>query len=235
MKTQKMENYYKELPAGYKEVYRIDAKKDSVGILLNVIATLIALVLIAGIFLLKFGIPYDFEFDLTLPLSLLVGLAAFFVYMVVHELTHGLFYKLLTKQKLRFGLTLTVAYCGLKEGYVNKKTCLLAVLAPLVIHSIWMILLIIFLPVNIWVLSVIMLFSLHFGGCFGDMWVAFMLIFRFKSTVLTCDDGPCQRFYDYCPNEMEAQPTEAQPAEVGEQPVQALEAQPTQGEEESGD
>ncbi len=203
MSKQKLANYYKELPEGYKEVYCIDAKKDSLGILLNVIGIAIALVLIVGIYFAKFGVRFDFEFGFELSLALIALALSLFAYLVVHELTHGLFYKLLTKQKLRFGLTLTVAYCGLKEGYVNKKTCLLAVLAPLVIHSIWMILLIIFLPANIWALMVIMLFALHFGGCVGDMWVAFMLIFRFKSTVLTCDDGPCQRFYDYCLNQSE--------------------------------
>jgi len=230
MKTQKMENYYKELPAGYKEVYRIDAKKSSVGILMNVFAMLIALVLAVGIYFAKFGVRFDFGFELELALALMALALSLIAYTIVHELTHGLFYKLLTKQKLRFGLTLTVAYCGLKEGFVNKKTCLIAVLAPLVIHSIWMILLIIFLPANVWALMIILLFGLHSGGCIGDMWVAFMLIFRLKSTVLTCDDGPCQRFFDYCPNEMEAQP-----AEVSEvQPDQVPEIQSTEGEE-SGD
>ncbi len=204
MKEQRTANYYKDLPAGYKEVYHIDAKENSVGILLNLIGGLIALLLIVGIFLLKFGVRFDFDLELELALAFLALALSLFAYLVVHELTHGLFYKLLTKQKLRFGLTLTVAYCGLKEGYVNKKTCLISVLAPLVIHSVWMILLIIFLPANVWAVMVIMLFALHFGGCVGDMWVAFMLIFRFKgNTVLTCDDGPCQRFFDYCPNEME--------------------------------
>lgn len=211
MSKQKLANYYKELPEDYKEVYCIDAKKDSVGIILNLIGTLIAFALIVGLFLLKFGDPYGMEFDLTYPLSLLVSLAAYIVYIVVHALTHGLFYKLLTKQKLRFGLMLTVAYCGLKEGFVNKKTCLIAVLAPLVIHSIWMILLIVFLPATAWwVLSVIVLFAFHFGGCVGDMWVAILLIFRFKGTVLTRDDGLCQRFYDYCPQEIEDQQPQEQ-------------------------
>lgn len=203
MNKQKTANYYKELPEGYKEIYCIDAKKPSVGILLNVIGGVIALALIAGIYFAKFGVRFDIDLDLKFSLTLLVCTVSIFAYVIVHELTHGLFYKLLTKQKLRFGITLTVAYCGLKEGYVNKKTCLLAVLAPLVIHSIWMVLLIILLPANAWVLSVIVLFGLHFGGCVGDIWVAFLLIFRFKSSVLTCDDGPFQRFYDYLPSQSE--------------------------------
>lgn len=205
MSKQRVLNYYRELPQGYKEVYCIDAKKTSVGVIMNLIGFAIAAVLIVGITLAKFKLSFDIKLEIETLIALLSFCCCVFAYLVIHELTHGLFYKILTKQKLRFGLTLTVAYCGLKEGYVNKKTCLLAVLAPLVIHSVWMILLIIFLPANIWVLTVIALFGIHFGGCVGDMWVAFMLIFRFNSTVLTCDDGPCQRFYEYRPDEL-AQP-----------------------------
>lgn len=217
MQKQKLANYYKELPVGYKEVYCINAKKTSVGLLLNLIGFVIAAALFFGIYFAKFGVRFDFELEIEFALALLALALSLFAYLVIHELTHGLFYKLLTKQKLRFGITLTCAYCGLKEGYVNKKTCLIAVLAPLVIHSIWMILLIVFLPVNVWVFSVIVLFALHFGGCVGDMWVAILLIFRFKGTVLTCDDGPCQRFYDYCPNEIETQPAEVHEAQTEEE------------------
>ncbi|MGN1373421.1 MAG: DUF3267 domain-containing protein [Candidatus Coproplasma sp.] len=203
MSKQPVLNYYKELPEGYKEVYCINAKKTSVGVILNLIAFAVAVVLIVCITLAKFQLSFVIKLEeIQTLLALLALCVSLFAYLVIHELTHGLFYKILTKQKLRFGLTLTVAYCGLKEGYVNKRTALLAVLAPLVLHSIWMILLIIFLPANVWALMVIILFGLHVGGCVGDMWVAIMLIFRFNNTVLTCDDGPCQRFYEYRPDEL---------------------------------
>ncbi|MGN1104493.1 MAG: DUF3267 domain-containing protein [Candidatus Coproplasma sp.] len=202
MSKQRVLNYYKELPQGYKEVYCINAKKTSVAVIMNLIAFAIAAILIVGITLAKFKFSLDIKLEMQTLYAMLALFGSMIVYMVIHELTHGLFYKILTRQKLRFGLTLSVAYCGLKEGYVNKKTCLLAVLAPLVIHSIWMILLIIFLPANIWALMVIALFAIHFSGCVGDMWVAIMLIFRLNSTVLTCDDGPCQRFYEYRPDEL---------------------------------
>ncbi len=195
-------NYYKDLPEGYKEAYCIDASKKSLGIILNVIALSIAAVIIAGLYIAKIGFVLIPLADIQTFLALFALCVALIAYLVVHELTHGLFYKLLTRQKLRFGFTLTVAYCGLKEGYVNKKTGLLAVLAPLVIHSVWMVLLIVFLPANVWAVMVIFLFALHFSGCIGDMWVAATLIFRFKgNSVLVCDDGPCQRFYDYLPDE----------------------------------
>lgn len=199
-------NYYKDLPEGYKQAYCIDASKTSVGVILNVVALLIAAVIVTGLYIAKIGFVLIPLFEIQTLLASVVFIVALIAYLIVHELTHGLFYKLLTRQKLRFGFTLTVAYCGLKEGYTNKKTCLLAVLAPLVIHSVWMALLIVFLPANVWAVMVILLFALHFSGCIGDMWVAFMLIFRFKgNSVLVCDDGPCQRFYDYFPDETPAE------------------------------
>ena len=201
VKQPKLANYYKDLPQGFKEDYRIDAKKISVGVVLNVIAGLIAIALIVALYLAKYGLNVHQFYDEE-PLILLIAAAVFCVsmviYLVVHELTHGAAYKLLTKQKLRFGMTMTVAYCGLKEGYVNKKISLIATLAPFVLHSIWMIIAYCLLPDNVWALVVIMLFSFHFGGCIGDLWVTWILLIKYrKKQVLVNDDGPCQVFYVY--------------------------------------
>lgn len=195
---QKPTNYYKELPQGFAESYCINAKKTSVGVILNVAALFLALVVGVVCCLAKFGFGFAFEFDYSLLLAGVVLLASYIAYLIVHELTHGAAYKLLTKQKLRFGLTLTVAFCGLKEGFVNKKVSLIATLAPFVLHSIWMIIAIIFVPVGVWALMLILLFALHFGGCIGDLWVTCILLFKYrKKKVLVNDDGPCQRFYEY--------------------------------------
>lgn len=196
---QKLANYYKELPQGFTESYCINAKKTSVGVLLNVVGGLIALVVIAVCYLAKFGLKFYNIYEEN-SVKLLIAMLVFFVsmiaYLVVHELTHGVAYKLLTKQKLTFGLTLTVAYCGLKEGYVNKKTSLIATLAPFVLHSIWMVVAICFVPADIWAIMLILLFSMHFGGCIGDLWVTCTLLFKYAGkSVLVSDDGPCQRFY----------------------------------------
>lgn len=195
---QKPANYYKELPQGFTESYCINAKKTSVGVILNVAALFITLVVAVVCCFIKFGVGFAFENGYSLLLAAVVLCVSLIAYLIVHELTHGLAYKLLTKQKLRFGLTLTVAYCGLKEGYVNKKVSLIATLAPFVLHSIWMIIAIIFVPVGVWALMLILLFALHFGGCIGDLWVTYILLFKYrKKQVLVNDDGPCQRFYEY--------------------------------------
>ena len=225
MENEKLNNYYKDLPPHFREDYCIDATKSSIGVMLNVIALLIAAVVGVATYFARFGI-HGTDYN---PLNLLynerdayIGLAAMFslvvglfVYLIVHELTHGLFYKLLTKQKLRFGLTLTVAYCGLKEGYVNKKTALISVLAPFVIHSIWMIIAIFLIRVEVVCFVLIIIFALHFGGCCGDLWVSALLIFKYRNRqVLMCDNGPKQQFFVYDENAPEYPQTEAQQNET---------------------
>jgi hypothetical protein len=200
----KLNNYYKDLPEGFAEDYVINAKKKSTAIILNLAALVLTVGVIAICYFLKFdnfdyfeNYPYSYGLEtFELPLALLSLVAALIIYLILHELTHGLFYKLLTKQKLTFGLTFTVAYCGLKEGYVNKKTAIIAMLAPFVIHSIWMLALIIFLPANIWTLMVVLLFGIHFGGCSGDLYGTLILLIKYRKTnVLVNDDGPKQVFY----------------------------------------
>lgn len=198
---QKLANYYKELPQGFKEDYKIDAKKASVGVLLNVVGGVICI----GVLLLCWYLKYGWTFikiaegeAVVWLLSMLAGAVSIILYLILHELTHGLFYKLLTKQKLTFGLTLSVAYCGLKEGYVNKKTAVIAMLSPFVLHSIWMIVAICLVPQMVWSCWLIVLFSLHIGGCFGDLYGTLILIFKYRGkAVLMSDSGPCQIFYTY--------------------------------------
>lgn len=197
----KLANYYKDLPQGFKEDYRIDAKKPSVIVLLNVFMFLLLAIVGVATYLLRFGIRplYEEEIDSAIiAIALVIIILGYFAYLVIHELTHGISYKLLTKQKLKFGLTLYVAYCGLREGYVNKKTALISVLAPFVVHSVWMLLAIFLISEPLISLAFLVLFALHFGGCVGDLWVALILIFRYRSkAVLMNDNGPCQVFYTY--------------------------------------
>ncbi len=212
MANERLNNYYKELPPDFREDYCIDAKKGSTGALLNVVAMLIALVVGVALYFARYGVRslYNEESETIYQfIGILILLIGYFVYLVLHELMHGLCYKLLTKQKLKFGLTLTVAYCGLKEGYVNKKTALISVLAPFVIHSIWMLPTIFLIPEPFLAGAFLVLFALHFGGCCGDLWVAFLLIFKYrKQQVLMCDNGPKQQFFVYDENAPEYHQTE---------------------------
>jgi hypothetical protein len=204
MEKDKLNNYYKDLPQGFVEDYVIDAKKTSVAIIFSVVSVIMAIAAVVVCWLIKFNLiaqkqDYTVIADaepLEFFIALIVLCVAMIVYLILHELTHGLVYKLMTKQKLTFGLTLTVAYCGLKEGYVNKKTAILAILAPFVIYSIIFIIAICLIPANIWCVAMILLFSVHFGGCVGDLYGAILLIFKYRGKqILMNDTGPKQSFY----------------------------------------
>lgn len=202
-KKDKLANYYKDLPEGFTEDYCINAKKASVGVLLNVISVIIAVIALVVCWIAKYGLRFidiaDGE-ELIWFLSIGLCVVAIILYLILFLLTHGLVYKLFTKQKLKFGLTLTVAYCGLREGYVNKKTSLAVMLAPFVLHSIWMLVAICLIPQMVWSYWLILLFAIHVGGCCGYLWGAAILVFKYAGKqVLVSDDGPCQKFYVFKP------------------------------------
>ena len=186
-----MANYYKTPPEGYKEYKVIDATNKKVGLTLNLIALLLTVGLMVGLYFLLLA-GYKFLLN-DLIVFFIVMVVGYVLYIITHELLHGLAYKLLTKQKLTFGLTLTVAFCGLKEGYVNKKTALISILAPFVVHSIWMIPTMLLLPKGGLLLAIIFLFASHFGGCVGDFYGTITLL-KAPSDVLMCDTGPKQTF-----------------------------------------
>jgi len=186
-----MNDYYNELPSGAKVIKVIDAKDKKTILWMNVVAMLLMVVAAYPFLVLK---PVDFSaVDLFLPFSVIV-IAGMIIYIVLHELTHGLMYKLFTKQKLTFGMTLFVAYCGVPNIYVSKKVSLYAVLAPFVVFSVILVPVLILLPANLIYLAFVIIFAVHFGGCVGDLYVTLVLV-RLKGSILMNDTGPKQTFY----------------------------------------
>ncbi|MBR6084387.1 MAG: DUF3267 domain-containing protein [Spirochaetales bacterium] len=195
-----MENYYKELPEGYREAKVVDAKAKKT----SVVFTLSSFVLTAAVLLpilLTFG-SLRALFEEYGRKRMLIADAVFLIcvvsYIVLHELVHGAAYKAMTHQKLTFGLTLTVAFCGVPDIYTSRKTALVALLAPFLTFSA------ILIPLTIWFFSFNMLyyllsgilFAVHFGGCIGDLYMTALLLFKYKDPrTLINDTGPKQTIY----------------------------------------
>lgn len=118
-------NSYKNLPEGYEAVREIDAvgnKRVAVG--LNAAALLISALSGTLLYFLRFR-RFTFTVDeinfgayLLFTLGLLLSM---FVYLVLHELVHGIVYKLMTREKLTFGISFSCAYCGVPDVFVTKK------------------------------------------------------------------------------------------------------------------
>lgn len=189
-------NYFIELPENYEVFKTIDAKKPSVGIILNLLAFFITVVLAWTLTQEELRLFLSNMGSLDALVKLWIFLAIMIVYMILHELVHGIAYKVLTKEKLTFGLTLSVAYCGVPHIYVKRIASLIATLAPFVLFSFFFgIIGLLNLSSTISFFSYLML-SVHVGGCAGDLWVAFILIFSHrKRNILVNDSGPKQTFY----------------------------------------
>lgn len=185
--------FEKEVPEGYRTALTVDAKDTRLGIIMNIIALIIAAATVAvTAAIVK---PADFIGNFSPGRNFLLA-AALIPYMVLHELVHGIAYKLLTKQKLKFGLTLTVAFCGVPDIYVYRRTALIALLAPFVSFTIVFLLLIFLLPEEWDKVYASVMLGLHIGGCCGDLYDTFLYLFKFKAPdTLMRDTGPKQTFY----------------------------------------
>lgn len=189
----KKKNYERELPEGYKAIYTVDATTKKFTIVMNLVAlALMAVIIVPPALVIR---PWDNPESISM-ISLLWFIAAMFAYIVLHELVHGAAYKLTTGQKLSFGFTASVAYCGVPDIYVYRKASLIALLAPFVVFSIVFgaATAIISNPVDKFMCFV--LFAIHISGCVGDLYDSLLYLFKFRDpATLMRDTGPVQTFY----------------------------------------
>ena len=196
---EKTKYYYLNVPDGYFAKKIIDAKDKKTVIVLNLIVFLIAAAIGVLFYFIK---PVSFKEILednirTRLIVELILIGLLFAYIILHELTHGLVYKIFTHEKLKFGVTLSVAFCGVPNAYVKKWPAFLAAIAPLVVYSI-LFLTIFFASSNMYIhLLAYILFIVHFSGCAGDIWVCGYLLFKADKSTIVNDDGAKQVFYEY--------------------------------------
>ena len=184
----------------------INAKDVKFGLIFNAISigVLVLFILITHITfsLNKEKTDYILEIFTVHPFSfavyMIVFAAAIFGYVILHELTHGLFYKLLTRERLTFGMSWSCAFCGVPKIFVYRKAALIAVAAPLVIFTLILIpLTVTFYFLNPLIYALLMfIFGLHIGGCSGDLYLTLILLFKLKDPrTLIRDTGPEQFLY----------------------------------------
>ena len=181
------------LPAGYREALLIDAGDTKFSILMN----LAAIVLMVVIFVLVLPLLRLTSFIVNFMSPKVLLLTPMLIgYIVAHELVHGIAYKLLTRHKLTYGLKLTVAYCGVPDIYVYRRTALISLLAPFTVFTLLFGCLMLFLPDPAWRLVFAIMLAAHIGGCVGDLYDTLLYLFRFRDPeTLMNDTGPAQRFY----------------------------------------
>lgn len=192
-------NFESDLPLGYKEDKHINAKNLSFGIIMNLIALVI---LIIVVFIACLFIPTFDNIDKLLVeniwLYYLVLFGGMFGYIILHELVHGIAYKAMTKEKLTFGFSWSCAYCGVPNIYTYRKTAIIALVAPLITFTIILItLMLVFFKIDVIIYLILsLIFGLHLGGCSGDIYGFLLFMFKYRDPkTLMRDTGPEQFFY----------------------------------------
>ncbi len=192
-KKQNGKNYEKELPAGYRETLVIDATEKKFVIIMN-----IAALVIMAVFAITAFVMLHRQFSLmNISLSgLLLLWGGLLLTIVCHELLHGAAYKLLTGEKLTFGLTLSVAYCGVPHIYVYRRAALTALLTPFVVFTILFTAMLLVMQDPFARFCTAIVFGIHTGGCIGDLYDTYVYLTRLKDpATLMQDTGPKQTFY----------------------------------------
>ena len=209
MSKDRSKNFVREIPEGYEKVFYLNAKNKKAGIILNLAALIgFVLIFIPARLLLGAFVEMPENSYLHISIGVLVGCALSLVYMVLHELTHGAAYKITTGEKLTYGISWSCAFCGVPHIYVYRKYLIISCLAPFVIFSaafmaaigIWFVVMInssALASIGIIVyMALVTLFALHFGGCAGDLFIAGLLLFKYRDKdTLAKDTGPEQTIY----------------------------------------
>lgn len=155
---------YESLPEGYQELCKLDLQKDKkLAFWLNFWASVVGIIMIAVPWIL-IGNPFK------LPTwQWLVILGADIVYIVLHELVHGIAMKSVGTKKVKYGFTGLYAFAGSKD-YYDKSSYIMIALAPVIVWGVVLAIAQIFTPVEFfWIPWFIQITNI--SGAAGDAYV----------------------------------------------------------------
>ena len=184
------------LPDGYNQIYEIDLQKNKkMSLLVNVLALLMAALMIVP---MHFYIPITTLFDMQAGLGaytvrFAVLLALLVVYMILHELVHGIAMKMCGTKKIKYGFTGMYAFAG-SDDYYRKKPYIFIALAPVVLWGVVLAIVTPFVPEQ-WFWVVYMIQVTNISGAAGDLFVT-VKFSRFSDTILVKDYGVGMTVYD---------------------------------------
>lgn len=182
-------NSYIDLPYGYKEILSVDLQKDKklAGIVNGIAIVLMIVLFIIGNAIVPFGEFYKMGLGATIVMC--IGII---VYIILHELVHGIVMYGYSKVKPSYGFTGLYAYAGSK-CYFNKKSYIVIALAPIVVWGIVLLVLnLIFQEKWFWVIYFIQIMNISGAG--GDLYVTYRFS-KLPKDILINDTGVAMTIY----------------------------------------
>lgn len=183
------------LPENYGKYYSLDLQNDKKMMLrVNTIALIIAALLVVP---MLFIVPISHLFDMSQGLGLYalrfgVMLAALVVYMVLHELTHGVAMKICGTKRVKYGFTGIYAFAG-SDDYYGKGAYIFIALAPVVLLGAIIAVINALVPLE-WFWVVYFLQISNLSGAAGDFFVTVKFL-RFPKDILVRDAGTSMIVY----------------------------------------
>lgn len=183
------------LPEDYGEIYSLNLQKDKrTAIIVNLLALAIAAVMAVS---MNFFVPVTSFFDMSggivryfLRLAALIVLMV--LYMVLHELVHGIAMKLCGTKRVKYGFTGLYAFAG-SEDYYDKKSYIFIALAPIVLWGTVLAAVNFFVPTE-WFWIVYMIQLINISGAAGDLFAA-VKFSRMPKNILIQDSGVSVRVF----------------------------------------
>lgn len=114
------------------------------------------------------------------------------LYIVLHELVHGIFMKRFSGIKPNYGFTLMYAYAG-STAYFNKKHYIIIALAPIVVWGIVLTIINCFVPAS-WFWVVYFIQIMNISGAAGDLYVTYKFS-KMPKNILVHDSGVAMTVY----------------------------------------
>ncbi len=183
-----------ELPESYKEIFSVKLTNKKQVLLVNAIATFIAVLMITPLcFSVQFRTLFISEtssgFILVKYIVLLVLLV---LYMVLHEAVHAIVMKYYGAKKCNFGFNGLYAWAG-ADCFFPKKPYIVIALAPVVFWGIVLLVCNFLVPYDwFWVVYIIQICNV--SGAAGDFYVSWKFS-KMDSDILVKDTGHSMTVY----------------------------------------
>jgi hypothetical protein len=172
-----------ELPKNYRFSHKFDLKTHKkISLLIQVIFMIIALSMVG----LAIGFDFPIKSDMKTITKIIITVGLVIIYMILHELIHGVTIQLLSKKKPNYSFRFPYLITG-SQSYFNKKSFFLIALAPVIMWGTILLIAILFVS-NTLFLSFYIVLGFNFAGSAGD-YVQVYYLSKLPSDVLLQDDG----------------------------------------------
>jgi hypothetical protein len=180
MKTSK--GFETVLPKEYKQFSTINLSDRKTAMKIQYVFIGVAFLLFVVARLLDFPLTSSYSGWLTA----LITVSLCFVYMFIHELTHGVFIQWISHQKPKYNLNFPYLTTGI-DVYLNKKSFIIICLAPVILWGIILIGILMVIP-DAWFLIIYIVLIVNFAGSAGD-YFQFIKALSLPKDALLKDDG----------------------------------------------